>query len=177
MPRRQQSDYSRAMPPVLGLYLSDLLGQRPHQGQSRSQTNEGLLGQSAFTMTNSAKLGFFVQLIIVPLCELRSAKRYRMDPGSSRAGRHRESAMVPPAKRRRLPAHAAVVNIKVEKCRHRFGWSNSAYHDVGIANPDRGRPISAEVSRRAECLFEKLDLEGRLKNHEPGRYTMPTFGD
>src|SRR5207302_7673471 len=82
-----------------------------------------------------------------------------------------------PCFQRELVSRVGVVNIKVEKCRHRFAWANAAYHDKRIANSDHRRPIVAEFSSRAKCAPEKLNLHGCVLDHQPRRYAVPAFGN
>jgi hypothetical protein len=70
-----------------------------------------------------------------------------------------------------------VVDIEIEKCGHLIARANAAYHNERVTNPDHGRAVFAEVSRRVQRLFEKLDEFGWVLNYDPRGQAVPTFGD
>src|SRR6266851_7400569 len=78
---------------------------------------------------------------------------------------------------RTLVCRVDIIDIEVEKCRHRIARANTAYHDERVANFDLAGDVGAKVSCRTERLLEELNQPGDVVNHEPRGHAMPTHGN
>src|ERR1700682_5205969 len=79
-------------------------------------------------------------------------------------------------RQRPLVGRVDIIDIEVQKCRHRVARANAAYHNERVANSDLARYVAVNVSCRTERLLEELNQPGDVVSHEPRGHAMPTHG-
>lgn len=77
---------------------------------------------------------------------------------------------------RTLVRGVGIIDVEVQKSRHRFTRSGSADHDDRVADLDLRRRRLYVLSGRRERAFEKVDQLGGILHDESRGNVVPAFG-